>query len=186
MSFICACAMPQSKKDLQKFPTFEEDDCFCQPISPKYHTVVRYRYAAACPPSPNTLRGCVTKPSNSSISQYEYVTGLSLSSSPLCLFLRPLSISFFPPSFSFLPLLFHILLHILCLFLPSLPSSSTLAFLFSSFFSSFKEVCNEIFDQHFIQDSNPSGPLVNRLKYFRFRFRGDIRSQICLRSAANS
>ena len=100
MSFICACAMPQSKKDLQKFHTFEEDDCFCQSISPKYHTVVRYRYAAACPPSPNTLRGCVTKPSNSSISQYEYVTGLSLSSSPLCLFLRPLSISFFPPSLS--------------------------------------------------------------------------------------
>ena len=42
-----------------------------------------------------------------------------------------------------------------------------------------KGVCHEIFDIHFFHDSNPSRPLINRLKYFRirFRFRRDIRSQ---------
>ena len=44
---------------------------------------------------------------------------------------------------------------------------------------SLKGVCHEIFDLQFFYDSNPSGPLINRLKYFRirFRFRRDIRSQ---------
>ena len=39
-----------------------------------------------------------------------------------------------------------------------------------------KGVCYEIFDLHFFHDSNPSRPLINRLKYFRiwFRFRRDI------------
>ena len=39
-----------------------------------------------------------------------------------------------------------------------------------------KVVCHEIFDLQFFHDSNPSGPLINRLKYFqiRFRFRRDI------------
>ena len=38
-------------------------------------------------------------------------------------------------------------------------------------------MCHEIFDLHFFHDSNPSRPLINRLKYFRirFRFRRDIR-----------
>ena len=31
-------------------------------------------------------------------------------------------------------------------------------------------VCLEIFDLHFSHDWNPSGPLINRLKYFRIRF----------------
>ena len=40
-----------------------------------------------------------------------------------------------------------------------------------------KGVCHEIFDLHFFHDSIPSRPLINRLKYFkiRFRFRQDIR-----------
>ena len=40
-----------------------------------------------------------------------------------------------------------------------------------------KGVRHEIFDLHFFHDSNPSRPLINRLKYFRilFRFRRDIR-----------
>ena len=40
-----------------------------------------------------------------------------------------------------------------------------------------KGVCHEIFDLHFFHDLNPSRPLINRLKYFRirFRFRQDIR-----------
>ena len=38
-----------------------------------------------------------------------------------------------------------------------------------------KGVCHEIFNLYF-HDSTPSGPLINRLKYFRirFRFRRDI------------
>ena len=42
-----------------------------------------------------------------------------------------------------------------------------------------KGVCHEIFDLYFFDDSNLSGPLINRLVYFRiwFRFRQDIRSQ---------
>ena len=31
-----------------------------------------------------------------------------------------------------------------------------------------KGVCHEIFDIHFFHDSNPSRPLINRLKYFEF------------------
>ena len=34
-----------------------------------------------------------------------------------------------------------------------------------------KGVCHEIFDLHFFHDLNPSRPLINRLKYFRTRFR---------------
>ena len=41
----------------------------------------------------------------------------------------------------------------------------------------FKGVCHEIFDLHFFHDSTPFGPLINRLKYFRIRFRRDIGSQ---------
>ena len=43
-------------------------------------------------------------------------------------------------------------------------------------------MCHEIFDLHFFHDSNPSEPLIYRLKYFpiRFRFHRDIRSQSCL------
>ena len=39
-----------------------------------------------------------------------------------------------------------------------------------------KGMCHDIFDLHFFHDSNPSGPLINRIKYFpiRFRFRRDI------------
>ena len=44
---------------------------------------------------------------------------------------------------------------------------------------SLKGVCHEIFNLHFFHNSNLSGPLINRLKYFRVRyqFRRDIRSQ---------
>ena len=40
-----------------------------------------------------------------------------------------------------------------------------------------KGVCHEIFYLTIFHDSNPSGPLINRLKYFRnmLRFRRDIR-----------
>ena len=40
-------------------------------------------------------------------------------------------------------------------------------------------MCNEIFDLYFFHDSNPSGSLINRVKYYRirFQFRRDIRSQ---------
>ena len=40
----------------------------------------------------------------------------------------------------------------------------------------------------FFHDSNPSGPLINRLKYFRiwFRFHWDIQSQKCLRSVPHT
>ena len=34
-----------------------------------------------------------------------------------------------------------------------------------------KRVCHEIFDPYFFPDSNPSRPMINRLKYFRIRFR---------------
>ena len=46
-------------------------------------------------------------------------------------------------------------------------------------FMSLKGVCHMIFDLHFFHDLNPSSPLINRLKYFRIRFRffRDIRSQ---------
>ena len=39
-----------------------------------------------------------------------------------------------------------------------------------------QRVCHKIFDLYFFHDSNPSGPLINRLKYFRiwFRFPHDI------------
>ena len=39
-----------------------------------------------------------------------------------------------------------------------------------------KVVCQETFDLHFFHDSNPSRPLINRLKHFliQFRFRKDI------------
>ena len=39
-----------------------------------------------------------------------------------------------------------------------------------------KGVCHEIFNLHFFHDSNPSGPRINRLKYFLilFQFRRDI------------
>ena len=42
-----------------------------------------------------------------------------------------------------------------------------------------KGVCHEIFHLYFCSDSNPSGPLINRVKYFRIRswFRRDIRLQ---------
>ena len=42
-----------------------------------------------------------------------------------------------------------------------------------------KGVCHKIFDLHFFHDSNPSRPLMKRLKYLRIRFwfRRDIRSQ---------
>ena len=43
-------------------------------------------------------------------------------------------------------------------------------------------VCREIFRPHFFHDLNPSGPLINKLKYFRirFQFRRDIRnSEVC-------
>ena len=38
------------------------------------------------------------------------------------------------------------------------------------------DVCHDIFDIYFFHDSNPSGPLINSLKYllFQFRFRRDI------------
>ena len=47
---------------------------------------------------------------------------------------------------------------------------------FSELVSALKRVRHKIFDLHFFHDSNPSGPLINRLKYFRiqFRFRPDI------------
>ena len=32
-------------------------------------------------------------------------------------------------------------------------------------------MCHEIFDLHFVHDLNPSGPLINKLKYFRIRYR---------------
>ena len=38
-------------------------------------------------------------------------------------------------------------------------------------------VCHEIFDRPFFHDSTPFGPLINRQKYFRIRFRRDIGSQ---------
>ena len=44
----------------------------------------------------------------------------------------------------------------------------------STFTWPLKGVCHEIFDLHFFHDSNPSRPLINRLKYFRIRFRRDI------------
>ena len=53
--------------------------------------------------------------------------------------------------------------------------------------SSLKGVCHEIFDP-FFHDSNPSGPLINSLKYFRirFRFRQDIWSQSDLRGVQHT
>ena len=44
-------------------------------------------------------------------------------------------------------------------------------------------MCHEIIDLNFFHDSNPFGPLINRLEYFRskFRFHRDIQSQSCLR-----
>ena len=49
-------------------------------------------------------------------------------------------------------------------------------------------VCHEIFDLHFVYDSKTFGPLINRLNYFRFRFRfrRDIRSQSCLRGVLHT
>ena len=47
-----------------------------------------------------------------------------------------------------------------------------------------KGQCQEIFDLFFFfHESNPAGPLINRLKCFQlfFRFSRDIRSQSCLR-----
>ena len=40
-----------------------------------------------------------------------------------------------------------------------------------------KRQCHKIFDLYFFPKSNPSGPLINRLKWFRLtiRFREDIR-----------
>ena len=40
-----------------------------------------------------------------------------------------------------------------------------------------KRQCHEIFDLYFFHESNPSGPLINRLKWFclKIRFREDIR-----------
>ena len=38
-------------------------------------------------------------------------------------------------------------------------------------FDALKGVCHEIFYLHFLHDLNPSRPLINRLKYFRIRFR---------------
>ena len=51
-----------------------------------------------------------------------------------------------------------------------------------------KGVCHNIFDLHFLHDLNPSGPLINRLKYFliQFRFRRDIRSHHKTQSSKNS
>ena len=45
-----------------------------------------------------------------------------------------------------------------------------------------KELCKKIFHLYFSPGSNPSGPLINRLKYFRIwlQFRRDIQSQSCL------
>ena len=45
-------------------------------------------------------------------------------------------------------------------------------------------MCQEIFDLHFYHDSNPSRPLISRLKYLqiRFRFRRDIQIFKKLRS----
>ena len=45
------------------------------------------------------------------------------------------------------------------------------------FWGYLKGVCHEMFDLHFFHDSNPSRPLINRLKYFRllFQFQRDIR-----------
>ena len=39
-----------------------------------------------------------------------------------------------------------------------------------------KGVCHEIFELHFFHDANPSGPLINKLKYFQiwYQFRRDI------------
>ena len=47
-----------------------------------------------------------------------------------------------------------------------------------------KGQCHEIFDLYFFHESNPSGPLINRLKWFclKIRFRKDIR----IRSSKNS
>ena len=39
-----------------------------------------------------------------------------------------------------------------------------------------KGVCHEIFDLQFFPDSNPSWPLIKRLKYFRIRFGRDTLS----------
>ena len=52
-----------------------------------------------------------------------------------------------------------------------------------------KGVCQEIFDLQFFLDSNPSGPLINRLQYIfriRFRFCRNIRSQSCLRGVQHT
>ena len=53
--------------------------------------------------------------------------------------------------------------------------------IFDPYFFGLKGVCHEIFGLQFFSwfDWNPSGPLINRLKYYRipFRFRRDIRSQ---------
>ena len=35
--------------------------------------------------------------------------------------------------------------------------------------STLKEVCHKIFNLHFFHDSNPSGPLINRVKYFQIQ-----------------
>ena len=47
-----------------------------------------------------------------------------------------------------------------------------------------KRQCHEIFDLYFFHEWNPSGPLINRLKWFCFkiRFRQDIR----IRNSQNS
>ena len=47
-----------------------------------------------------------------------------------------------------------------------------------------KGVCYKIFDPSLFHDLNPSGPLINSLKYFWFRFRRDIRSQSDLHHVA--
>ena len=51
-----------------------------------------------------------------------------------------------------------------------------------------KGVCHEIFDLHFFHDSKLSGPLINRIKYFRIRFRfcRDIQSQSSKNSTPQS
>ena len=47
-----------------------------------------------------------------------------------------------------------------------------------------KRQCHEIFDLYFFHESNPSGPLINRLKWFCLKIR--IREDIQIRSSKNS
>ena len=49
-------------------------------------------------------------------------------------------------------------------------------------------MCHEIFYLQFFHDSNQSGPLINKLRYFRIqlRFPRDIRSQSCLRGVQHT